>query len=104
MNAIPLGPADLAEGQVRGYDLGERLVLVSRLGGRFRAIDDCCNHAGCLLSAGRVQGQMIVCSCHEAGFDLVTGRNLTAPELCGDQPVFEIEERDGYLFLVEPTE
>lgn len=97
---ILLGPADIDEGRIRGYDVEDRLVLVSRIGGRFHAIDDCCNHAGCLLSGGRVEGKMIVCPCHEVGFDLVTGRNLNAPEVCGDQPAFEIEYRDGLLYLL----
>ncbi len=94
VEALPLGPDEM-----RGIELGERLVLISRVDGRWCAIDDWCNHAGCQLSTGRREGRTVVCPCHDIGFDLVTGRNLTSPEIAGDQPAFAVEEIDGKLVL-----
>ena len=94
-----LGAADLGPLELRAFDVGDRLVLVARIGARWCALEDWCNHAGCLLSDGWRDADAVTCPCHEISFDLVTGRNLNAPELAGDQQVFEIEERAGKLFV-----
>jgi 3-phenylpropionate/trans-cinnamate dioxygenase ferredoxin component len=57
-----LGEADLAEGEMRSYPLpGDRDVLLVRLGGALLALDDRCNHSGCLLSGGCLRGNEVVC-------------------------------------------
>jgi 3-phenylpropionate/trans-cinnamate dioxygenase ferredoxin subunit len=96
---IELGAADLVEGELRGYDLGRRAVCVARVGGRYKALDDWCNHAGCLLSGGRVEGNLVVCPCHEVGFDLDSGANMTSPGVCGDQPTCPVTVVDGRIVL-----
>jgi 3-phenylpropionate/trans-cinnamate dioxygenase ferredoxin subunit len=98
---VLLGKSDLGEGELRGFEVGpERFVLVSRLNGHLYAIDDWCNHAGCLLSGGRLEGQVVICPCHEIGFDLVSGRNVTDPKLCDDQRRHRVVEQDGQLWLL----
>lgn len=96
---VTLGPADLAEGELRSYEVGKRNVLIARVDGRYRALDDWCNHAGCLLSGGRVEGNMVICPCHEIGFDLDTGKNVTSPEIADDQPIFRVSVVDGQIVL-----
>jgi 3-phenylpropionate/trans-cinnamate dioxygenase ferredoxin component len=96
---IVLGAADVKEGELRAYEVGKLNVCVARVKGRLKALDDWCNHAGCLLSGGRIEGNMVVCPCHEVGFDLDTGKNLTSPGVCDDQPAFELVEEDGKMVL-----
>ncbi|MHB8873706.1 MAG: Rieske (2Fe-2S) protein [Myxococcaceae bacterium] len=96
---VALGPADLQEGELRGVDVGKQRVLVARVAGRYKALDDWCNHAGCLLSGGRIEGNVVVCPCHEIGFDLDSGQNMTSPALCDDQRAFRIAVEDGGLVL-----
>src|SRR5437762_3339541 len=64
---IDVGPADLTEGELRGLEVGERLVLVVRHQGRITAMDDSCNHAGCLLSGGWLHPRKgaVVCPCSD---------------------------------------
>ncbi len=103
---IKLGPANLAEGQLKGYPVGKRNVLIAKVGGTYKALDDWCNHAGCLLSGGTLEGNLVVCPCHEVGFDLDTGKNMTSPGICDDQSAFKVEVEDGELVVVGdvPTE
>jgi len=107
---VRLGPADLREGEMRGYEpAGGRLVLLARVEGRYRAIDDWCNHAGCQISMGWLDrrpegGATAVCPCHEVGFDVETGRNLTSPLICGDQPVFPVTVEGGDVYVELPEE
>lgn len=96
---IELGAADFAENEMRGFRVGKRNVVVVRRDGRYKALDDWCNHAGCLLSGGRLEKNMVVCPCHEVGFDLDTGKNMTSPGICDDQPAFEVNVEDGRLIL-----
>ncbi|HUJ25553.1 MAG TPA: Rieske (2Fe-2S) protein [Myxococcales bacterium] len=98
---VDVGPADLTEGELRGLEVGERLVLLARVGGKVAALDDSCVHAGCLLSGGYVDGRKraVVCPCHEYSFELATGRNVTFPRLCGDQPAFEVRVENGRVMI-----
>jgi 3-phenylpropionate/trans-cinnamate dioxygenase ferredoxin subunit len=97
---IKLGPANLADGQLKGFPVGKRNVLIAKVNGAYKALDDWCNHAGCLLSGGTLEGNMVVCPCHEVGFDLDTGKNVTSPGICDDQPAFKVELEDGELVVV----
>ena len=104
-NRVKLGPADLKEGELRGYAVGKRNVLIACVGARVKALDDWCNHAGCLLSGGRLEGNSVVCPCHDIGFDLDTGKNVTSPGVADDQPAYKAEVEDGQLVVVDfPTE
>jgi 3-phenylpropionate/trans-cinnamate dioxygenase ferredoxin subunit len=99
MSKVTLGLADFKENELRGYEVGKSNVLVAKVPGGYRALDDSCNHAGCLLSGGRVEGNLVICPCHEVGFDLETGRNVTSPGVCDDQPVLAVRVEAGKLVL-----
>ena len=101
MQWVDVGPDNLSEGELRGLEVGERLVLLARIGGRVCALDDSCVHAGCLLSGGWVDGRKkaVVCPCHEYAFELSSGRNVTFPRLCGDQPAFEVRVENGRVMI-----
>lgn len=99
---VVLGPADLSEGELRPYETAGRYVLVSRVDGALHAIDDMCNHAGCLLSGGWLDGHAVVCPCHEYKFDVESGRNVTFPRLCEDQPAFPLRVVDGQILVTLP--
>ncbi len=96
---VKLGPADLADGELRSYEVGTQSVLVTLVKGRYRAMDDWCNHAGCLLSGGRIEENLVICPCHEVGFDLDTGKNVTSPGVCDDQSIVPLTVEEGELFI-----
>jgi nitrite reductase/ring-hydroxylating ferredoxin subunit len=96
--------ASLAEGELRGLRVptpdGVRWVLLARVAGRLHAIDDCCNHAGRLLSEGKLQGTTVTCPGHGVAFDVRDGRRVTPGVACGDQASLEVEEAgEGRLLL-----
>lgn len=98
---IDLGPADLAAGELRGYSVDDEHVLVAEHGGRLHALDDLCLHAGCLLSEGWIDARKaaVVCPCHEYTFELASGRNVTVPRLCEDQPVRPLRVEGGRIYI-----
>lgn len=95
-----LGKVEVAEGQLKGLPVGKRNLLLAKVGGKLKSLDDWCNHAGCLLSGGTLEGNTVTCPCHEVGFDLDTGKNVTSPGVCDDQDAFPIEEENGELVVV----
>lgn len=101
---VILGPADLAEGELRSFELDrDRFVLVARLAGALHALDDQCNHAGCLLSGGWLDGTDVVCPCHEYQFDVRSGENTTVVKLCGDQESYPLRVVDGAIVVDLPA-
>lgn len=94
------GPADLADGQMRGVRLpGDRHVLVVRLDGTVTALDDQCNHAGCLLSGGKLRGAEVVCPGHDMTFDVRTGALTCRPRLCDDQRTYRAWVEGGEIWV-----
>lgn len=99
---VKLGPDDVAEGELRAYELGDAWVLLTRVEGALHALDDMCNHAGCLLSGGWLEGCEVVCPCHEMRFDVRTGENTSEPRLCEDQPHYPLRVVDGEVIVELP--
>jgi nitrite reductase/ring-hydroxylating ferredoxin subunit len=95
-----LGRADLAEGAMRGYRLPqERYLLLARVGGRYSALDDACNHAGVRLSGGLLREAEVVCPGHGMTFDVHSGALTCRPRLCQDQRAYRVEVLDGEIWV-----
>ena len=100
---VLLGAADLCDGEIRGYPFDEYGVVVVRLGEHYFALENSCAHSGAPLSEGRIEagarGPMIVCTRHDMPFDLATGDLCLTDPVCENQPRFEIEIRDGEIWV-----
>ena len=70
---------DVADGQMRVFDVDGTEVNVSNVGGHMYAIDDTCTHAGCSLADGDLDGTTVTCSCHGSQFDVTSGAVLRGP-------------------------
>ena len=78
--------------------VGERLVMLAQVDGRFYALDDVCTHDGGPLSEGAIHHGAIVCPRHGARSDLATGKALSMP---ATEPTAAHEIRlDGDTILV----
>ena len=94
-----LGTADLAPGAHRGVKISNKeYILLSNIAGTYHAIDDWCNHAGCLLSRSKLEGEMIMCHCHYAEFNARTGALLSEPRICDDQTRYELKVENGRIY------
>jgi nitrite reductase/ring-hydroxylating ferredoxin subunit len=81
--------ADLAEGQMRAFEVAGRRVTVARVGGTLHAFDDTCTHRQCSLAEGDLDEATVTCPCHGSQFDVSTGAVLNPPatEPVGTYPV-----------------
>jgi nitrite reductase/ring-hydroxylating ferredoxin subunit len=77
---VRIGSAtDVADGQMRVFDVAGTTVNVSNTGGRLHAFDDTCTHAGCSLAEGELDGTTVTCPCHGSQFDVGSGAVLRGP-------------------------
>ena len=77
--AFDLGPADLADGDLREAEAGGLSLVVARSGDRYVAFETWCPHQECPLSDGWLEGEAIRCACHGALFSLADGAPLEGP-------------------------
>ena len=60
-------------------EVGDRLLALFHVSGKFYAIDDVCTHDGGPLAEGELEGFEIRCPRHGARFDIRDGRALSMP-------------------------
>ena len=70
---------EIAPGQVKNVQVGERRLAVCNVDGQYYCIDDLCTHDGGPLGQGELLGDQIECPRHGALFDVKTGKALTLP-------------------------
>ena len=91
--------ADVAEGQMRAFDVAGTRVNISNARGDLYAFDDTCTHAGCSLANGELEGTTVTCACHGSQFDVTSGAVLRGP---AQRPVRARRvETEGEDLLVE---
>lgn len=73
------GAAEVAEGDLKAFDVGGTRVAVANVGGTFHAFDDVCTHLQCSLAQGDLEGTVVTCFCHGSQFDVTTGAVLRGP-------------------------
>ncbi|WKY48111.1 non-heme iron oxygenase ferredoxin subunit [Eubacteriaceae bacterium ES3] len=64
---------ELKPGTMKKFIIAETPILLSNLEGTYYAIDDTCPHMGGSLSAGKLEGQNVICPRHGSVFDVKTG-------------------------------
>ena len=67
------GGNELQSGQMRMFNLGNRQILLARVGEDFYAADNICPHMGGHLSEGKLEKTVVTCPRHHSQFDLVDG-------------------------------
>ena len=96
-----LGPVDeLVKTPLRTVMAGRTKLALSYVDGRFGAIHNTCNHAGGPLGEGRLDGDYVVCPWHHWKFQRCTGKGEPGYEKDA-VPQFELEQRDGHLWVRE---
>jgi NADPH-dependent 2,4-dienoyl-CoA reductase/sulfur reductase-like enzyme/nitrite reductase/ring-hydroxylating ferredoxin subunit len=89
---------DVAEGGLLLGHAGGEAVMLARIGGTCSAIGATCTHYSGPLAEGLVVDGTIRCPWHHACFDLRTGSAIRPPAL-NDLPRWNVEERDGRVFV-----
>lgn len=89
---------DVPPGTGKEVTVGDRVVAVFNVDGRFHALDGICPHAGGPLGEGTLNGPIVTCPWHGWQFDVSTGRHCLTARIC--QPSYVVR-LDGTDLLVE---
>lgn len=94
----------LADGEVTVCPAGRKTVALTKLHGRYGAIDNRCPHQGGPLGQGTLENDKIRCPWHGFDFDPFTGAAAGGPDY--DVATYPVEERaDGvYVQIPQPAE
>ena len=109
MTAEPGGPsgpdlrqgvpaADVPDGGILAGQVDGEAVLLSHRGDAWFAVGASCSHYSGPLAEGLVVGDTVRCPWHHACFSLRTGEALRPPAL-NDLPSWEVEQREGRVFV-----
>jgi len=69
---------EIAEGRGRAFVVGDYVVGVYLVDGRYYAINDFCPHMGASLADGELEGPAVTCPLHAWRFDVRDGTWLDA--------------------------
>lgn len=89
---------DFPSGSMKKIEVAGEDVLVANIAGEIYAISDTCTHRGCSLSAGQLDGAVVVCPCHGGRFDLETGKVVSQPPK-KDETSYEVKVQDSEVML-----
>lgn len=90
---------EIPAGEGRSFEVGDRVVGIFNINGRFTAIDDLCPHMGASLSAGHleVETETVACPWHAWRFHVCSGAWMDNPRVSTDR--FELKI-DGERILI----
>ena len=71
--------SDLADGELRRFEVGGTPVAVADVGGTLYAFGNTCTHEGCSLAQGQLDGTTVTCPCHGSRFDVTSGAVVRGP-------------------------
>ena len=92
---------DVTPGNSVCVEIGGEKVAVFNVDGTFYAISDTCTHVGGSLSGGTVDGTVVICPLHGAGFDLKTG-DVTGPPASSAVTCYQVRVEGDEVQIAAP--
>jgi glycine betaine catabolism B len=83
-------------------DIGGEPVLLANIDGKYYGMGAICTHKGWDLSEGTLVDTEVTCPGHGTVWDLRTGKGVF-DEPIDDEPVYEVKEEDGFLYVRKRT-
>lgn len=91
---------ELKDNETKKLNISSQQIVLSKVNGKYGAIDGICSHQGGPVIDGKIEGGVIRCPWHGHPFDPCTGKSLGHDT---DLTAFEVEERtDGIYIKVSP--
>jgi len=90
--------SDVPENGVISREVGDELVAIYNLNGKFYATEARCTHGMADLADGTVDGDEIECSFHFGAFDVPSGKAVQSPCFIALK-TYKTEVRDGQVFI-----
>jgi|WetSurMetagenome_2_1015567.scaffolds.fasta_scaffold360173_1 nitrite reductase/ring-hydroxylating ferredoxin subunit len=65
--------SDIPIGQMKGFTVADKKILIANVAGKLYSMDALCSHAQGYLPTGRLDNDVVTCPVHGAQFDVTTG-------------------------------
>lgn len=89
--------------------MGENVIFIVHSDGDLYAIDGVCSHARCILGTFNKDEKSVKCWCHEAVFDINSGKMTEPPTVAKNAPMeklglktYNIRESGGFVEVEVP--
>ncbi|NOZ86955.1 MAG: Rieske 2Fe-2S domain-containing protein [Deltaproteobacteria bacterium] len=89
-------PGALEEGGMLSIEVANRQMVISRIDGKYYAVQGVCPHQGGPLGQGRIDNKVLRCPWHGHPFDPRTGKSLADDP---DLEVYTVQERDDGVYI-----
>ena len=86
------------DGQMVGFEVDDRRILLAKVEGEFFAIGATCTHERSNLDQGALLGHVVYCPLHFSAFDVRSGAVLGPPAEC-PVPEHEVRVEDGRVLV-----
>jgi nitrite reductase/ring-hydroxylating ferredoxin subunit/uncharacterized membrane protein len=87
---------DLPAGELRQAKAKDVAIVLARVNGQVRALDDTCVHAGCSLAGGKLEGFTVECPCHFSRYDMRDGSVINGPATM-PEPHYDVRINAGMI-------
>lgn len=99
MDFVEVGTVnDLDDGQMVGFEVDDKRILLAKVEGEFFAIGATCTHERSNLDQGALLGHVVYCPLHYSAFDVRSGAVLGPPAEC-PVPKHEVKVEDGRVLV-----
>ena len=85
--------SDYEEGKLIHVTAGGKEIVTTKIGDRYYAMNNICNHAGAELHEGKLEGNNLICPWHGAKWDVTNGNLAWFPQ--------KLEPEESYNVIVE---
>jgi 3-phenylpropionate/trans-cinnamate dioxygenase ferredoxin subunit len=99
-----LNEKELREGTMKLVTVEGTPILLIKVKGEIFAIDNRCPHMGCGFSGGSLDGDVVVCPCHDWRFNLKTGEYEEEKDISLTKFPYKIEAGKIYVKIEEDEE
>lgn len=94
-----LKATEIPSGMKKTVFVSGKKIALANVDGDFFAIDDTCSHEQCSLGTeGFLDGNVIICGCHGAQFDVTNGKVLSLPAPT-DVQSYETKMENGDIYI-----
>lgn len=93
------GCEDVPSGGKRCVRAGAKSIVLCDADGELTAVENLCPHAGLPLADGELRGAVLTCQYHGYAFNVRTGANVDFPNEEPPVRVFNVEVREGRVWV-----
>lgn len=91
---------EIPEGSGKEFTVGDRIVALYHVDGRYFSLDGICPHAGGPLAEGALEGCIVTCPWHGWQFDVTTGQHCLSDPI--RQQTFPVRLEGNDIFIALP--